>query len=422
MINIHKMRSLLLCIAAVVLCFPLYAQEHYRTMTKSQQVRTLQVNVAGQQLGRPIIELNGNESILIQFDEMSHNIKNYSYSIHHCNADWTLSNLTDMEAVDGMPTAYLTDNASSFNTTFLFTHYTLSFPNANTRMKVSGNYMVKIYEDNDPDKLVAIACFSVVEPKIAIQASLRGNADNEFNGRYQQLEFTIDNSQFPVRDVFSELKVTVRQNDRIDNQVTDVKPTFTASGLQSYVHNPALIFEGGNEYRRFDCSSIYTYGVGVDNVRFISPYYHVTLFPDAKRAGKAYGKDDDVNGRFVVNLQNAADDQLDADYVFVHFSLPTDQPFFEGSLYLLGDMTENMFTPENRLEYNGQHNAYEKTLLLKQGGYNYQYVFVPKGGTKGSLQQVEGSYWQTSNEYDIYVYYKGWNDRYDRLVGVKMIE
>lgn len=398
------------------------AQEPFRTMPLSDHIKTLQVGVAGQKLSLPVIRLNDADAICVQFDEMSHDSKNYFYSIHHCNADWTLSNITDMEAIDGSSTGMITNYANSFNTTFLYTHYSVRFPNDQMRFKISGNYRVTIYEDNDPSKAVAVACFSVVDPKVSITGTVRGNTDMEINRRMQQLDFYIDNGQFPIRDVFSELKVLVRQNGRQDNQVFGIQPSYTTSSKQSYVNNRALIFEGGNEYRSFDCSSIYTFGSGVEDIRYFAPYYHATLYPDVSRAGKAYEKLSDANGRYVINLQNYDNDSVTADYVSVHFSIPTENPFFEGSLYICGDLNYNLFDRSNRMEYNAQHNAYEQTLLLKQGGYNYMYAFVKKGESTGSLQQMEGSLWQTSNEYVIYAYYRGWGERYDRLIGVQVVE
>lgn len=398
------------------------AQEYFRTMPVSDRIKTLQVGVDGEKLSLPVIPLNGTGAISVQFDEMSHEVKNYYYSIHHCNADWTPSSILDMEAVDGVPVGLISDYEPSINTTFLYTHYSVKFPNDQVKFKLSGNYRVMIFEDNNPDKLVAVACFSVVDPKVSVTATVRGNTDVEINRRMQQLDFEIDNSQFPVKDVFSELKVLVRQNRRYDNQVFDVKPSYTTPTKQRYVNNPSLIFEGGNEYRSFDCSSVYTFGGGVENIRYFAPYYHVSLYPDAPRAGKAYEKLSDVNGRYVVGVQEYEDDEKTADYMLVHFSIPTEKPFFEGSLYLSGDLNYNLFDRNVRMEYNAQHNAYEQTVLLKQGGYNYMYAFVKKGETSGSLLPFEGSLWQTSNEYEIYTYYRGWGQRYDQLIGVQVVE
>ncbi|MDP4204052.1 MAG: DUF5103 domain-containing protein, partial [Bacteroidota bacterium] len=193
-------RLLLVCFFVATLCVS--AQEHYRTMPLAENIKTLQVGIDGQKLSLPVIRLDDTDRICVKFDEMSHDRKNYYYSIRHCNADWTLSNITEMEAIDGSSTGTINDFESSFNTTFLYTHYAIRFPNDQVKFKISGNYRVTIYEDNNPDKVVAVACFSVVEPKVSIEGTIRGNTDLEINRRYQQLDFSVDNSRFPIKDVF----------------------------------------------------------------------------------------------------------------------------------------------------------------------------------------------------------------------------
>lgn len=406
---------------SALLSWYVMAQAPFYTHPVSGQIKTLQVNVEGAPMSLPIIALNSQKDILIQFDEMSHDSKNYYYSIKHCDANWQLSDVSDMEAINGFQTGTITESALSVNTTFLYTHYWLRFPNDNTSMKLSGNYVVTIYEDNDPDKVVAYACFSVVDPHVAINGSVRGNTDTEMNGRYQQLDFTVDNSNFPIRDVFSEMHVLVRQNDRRDNEVYNLQPTYSTQTLQTFSNNKALIFEGGNSYRQFDISSVYLAAIGVKGIQYIAPAYHATLNDDPIRAGRSFEKEPDVHGNYLINIQNHSDSDIEADYMYVHFTLPDDHPLFEGSLYLSGNFVYNQFNDSDRLDYNGQQQAYDKTLLLKQGGYNYLYLYVPKGDSVGSTLPIEGSYWQTDNQYAIYVYYRPMGSRYDQLIGFKTI-
>jgi hypothetical protein len=74
------------------------------------------------------------------------------------------------------------------------------------------------------------------------------------------------------------------------------------------------------------------------------------------------------------------------------------------------------------LKYDATEGKYFQRLLLKQGGYNYQYWFVPKGSQKATVARVDGSYWQTENDYIVYVYHRAWGERYDKLVGMKVIK
>jgi hypothetical protein len=71
--------------------------------------------------------------------------------------------------------------------------------------------------------------------------------------------------------------------------------------------------------------------------------------------------------------------------------------------------------------WNFNTSAYELTLLLKQGYYNYQYVYVPQGATSADHTNIEGSFWQTENDYLLFVYYSDFSARYDRLVGFRLV-
>ncbi len=400
----------------------LAAQVVYRTQTFNPDIKTLKVGITGEKLLLPIINLEGSETVQISFDEMSHEAHSYSYKVLHCNADWTPSNLSTTEYLNGFTTGNITDYELSLNTTFLYTHYMFNLPNDDMSFKISGNYVVLIYEDNLPDKPIAQACFSIVDPKVNITASLRGNTDTELDGRLQQIDFEVLLNGYTVRDQSSEIKIVVRQNNRTDNEVTDLKPTFLSGSKLSYINNKALIFEGGNEYHRFDISSVYAAGEGVETIKYIQPHYDAFLYPNKVQTSKSYMQEQDVNGKYIINLQGSDDDDTEADYMYVHFFLPVNQPFFDGLLYLGGEFNHNLLNDESRLKYDAGENTYYQTILLKQGGYNYQYWFVPKGETKGSAQRVDGSYWQTRNEYTIYVYHRPWGERYDKLIGVKDFE
>jgi hypothetical protein len=340
----------------------------------------------------------------------------------HCNADWTPSDLNSFEYLKGFTTANITDRTTSLNTTYLYTHYSFQFPNSDFEFKISGNYVVIIYEDNQVDKPIAQACFSIVEPRVSISGVVRGNTDFELSGKSQQLDFDLALNGYSVRDASADLKIVVRQNNRFDNQVTDLKPTYFTGQKLSYVNKRELIFEGGNEYHRFDISSVYAAGEGISSIRYNQPHYDATLDDNKIQTSKSYTYDQDVNGRFVINMQNATDDDTEADYMMVHFQLPIKQPFFDGQLYLGGEFNYNLMDDAVRLKYDNATESYYQNVLLKQGGYNYQYWFVPKGETKASPARVDGSYWQTNNEYTIYVYHRPWGERYDKLVGVKTVK
>ncbi|MDR2854426.1 MAG: DUF5103 domain-containing protein, partial [Prevotellaceae bacterium] len=212
----------------------------------------------------------------------------------------------------------------------------------------------------------------------------------------------------------------VRQNERIDNQVTNLQPTYFSSSKLSFINNRKLIFEGGNEYHRFDVSSVYAASYGLAGVHYNRDAYDAYLVPYTRPSTYLY--EPDVNGKFLINFQEAFSDiDTEADYVRVHFAFDA-APFFDGQMYVGGDWNYNLQDNNSRMQYVVEDKQYTLTAFLKQGGYNYQYWFVPKNQTVATTTRTDGSFWQTQNEYTIYVYHRAWGERYDKLIGVQVIE
>lgn len=415
------MRKILAVLFGTIVSYNCLSQT-FHTKSLSANIKTVQSYILDNPLSLPIIDLNGSEQILISFDELSYETKNFYYSIIHCNADWTKSDLAEIEYLDGFSNGVINEAYQSLNTTVLYTNYRLKIPNDELRFKCSGNYAVVIYEDGNRDEVKAIACFSVVEPLLSIDAHVKGNTDIEINKRYQQLDFSIEHTGVRIQDPFSDLKVVVKQNNRDDNKVSNIKPTYTSTFKQTYCNNPALIFEGGNEYRSIDFSSEYTYGNGIERIVFDHTYQHVILSNDKQRNDVTYLFNEDVNGKYIVHRQFSDEVDYEADYMWVHFSLCVEKPFFAGSIFISGDFVGNELKAQTRMDYNAENNCYEKALLVKQGGINYQYLYVPKNDSIGKLEPIEGSFWQTKNEYQIFIYYRPRGERYDRLIGWKNVQ
>lgn len=416
------MRKVLILLA-IIIYINGFSQQAFRTAVFNPDIRTLQILPVGEKYLPPVITLNSDERLEVKFDEMSHEAHNYGYKITHCNADWTPSGLLTTEYLSGYTTANITEYILSQNTTFLYTHYRFQLPNDEIQFKVSGNYVVQIYEDNQQDKPLAQACFSIVEPRVSISAKVRGNTDTELNNRLQQLDFEVVLNGVNVREASTEVKVLIRQNNRIDNEVSGIQATYISGNKLSYINNKELIFEGGNEFHRFDISSVYAASEGIDEIKYVQPHYEVFLTPDKIQTSRNYMHEFDVNGKFVINYQEAmSDSNYEADYMWVNFRLPAKSPFFDGQVYLGGDFNYNIYDGRTRMMYDNDSQQYYQKVLLKQGGYNYQHRFVPKNSKKAFVERVDGSYWQTGNEYSIYIYHRGWGERYDKLVGVKQIQ
>lgn len=417
------MKKIGLIVAFIALATGMYAQTH--AFTFDEHIRTLRAlpSRAFLELKDGIIDgSDPNNTLHISFDEMSHDVHFYTYTVQMANGEMTSS-----EYLQGFTTKDITDYEHSINTSREYTHYWLDFPNEDMQLTKSGQYRLTIYEDGNPDNPVAAVLFYVVEPMVSIEARVRANTDIEFNGRYQQVDIDINTTALGLRDP-REVRVEVTQNNRMDNAVELKQPSYFEPNRLRYINNKALIFEGGNEYHHFDAFSCFYAGTGIDRMVYENGDYHALLFSNEVAQGQ-YIHEYDSDGRFVVNAERTNDADTEAEYVWAHWSLPVDKPWFDGAVYVGGELFDNEMGLRNRMQYDAEAKCYWLTALVKQGGYDYQYWFKGKptsnpslkGGEKGvTIQCVDGSYWQTENEYAVYVYWRPFGARYERLVGVQI--
>ena len=426
----------------ILLLLGLEVHAQYHTQILDSNIRTLRMRYVMEasepsgNLSRPYLVLpesgviDGSEednTLEISFDELSHDIKQYTYCVLHCDRNWNVSQINSYEYLDGFTTNDIVDYELSNNTQQEYTHYWLEFPNADMQLKASGNYVLQIYLDGDQEQVVAEVCFQVVEPIAEINVNLRHNTDIELSGRYQQLDIDVNTSQLALHDV-QNVALVVTQNGRLDNRVVVDKPTFVEPNRLRYTNQKILIFEGGNEFRRFDTYSTYYAGYHVDRILYQQGDYHAILDEDmvrgtmavgAGREGLGYLSDVDANGQWVVNCEKTDYPDVDAEYMWVHFTLPVKQPLMNMQVFVGGDLFYNTFTMANMMQYDAENKCYYLYAYIKQGGYNYMY-YILGANENTNLLPIEGSHWQTRNEYAIDVYFRPFGARYDRLVGKKI--
>ena len=376
----------------------------------SDKINTLRVVVNGDWERPPMVDLTSTEPIEFSFDEMSHRYNRFTYHITHCDAQWEPSDLIESEYMDGFNDQPVEKWQNSLNTTFDYTHYTITLPSNDVSLKISGNYRLSIQEDGHE---VAWFRFLVSENKHNISATVSGNTDIDTHKAHQQLDMGISLNGLNVTDPDREIYTVIMQNLRSDNAVINPKPTYNTGNRLTFEHCRELIFPAGNEFRRFEVVNMYDYNMNVDRIAFHDPFYHATLMQDKRHT--AYSFDHDHNGRYLIRYNQASDSDTEADYLFVHFSLPGNQ-IYGGRLYVSGHFNGGNLTSRYEMEYNALAKAYEATLLLKQGAYDYQYLWVPDGETSGLTRPSEGDWYETKNEYLILLYFRERGSRYDRLI------
>lgn len=391
---------------------------HYQNAIYKESIKSVQLFRYGNVLSNPVIELESDAQLVLKFDDLSEEVQQYSYTIVHCDVNWNESFISQSEYLSGFPDNPLTDYAMSFNTNVKFVNYQLVLPNEDCKPKYSGNYALVVFGANNRDDLVLIQRFYVVEPIVRIDALVKKATFDPFNGENQEVDFKIYNNKLKLLNPREDMKVVLMQNRRWDNAIRDLKPNFIREGVLDYDYNRENVFSGGNEFRYFDIRTTRYNGENVQDIKFFRPVYHVTLMPDVVRRGKNYFPYKEMNGNFVVESQDRVTDyDTECDYVFVHFFLPMGSRLVGGTVNVFGALTGWNANKTNEMKWNFSRAGYELTMLLKQGYYNYQYVYVPEGAKKADAVNLEGSYYLTENEYQIFAYYRDLASRYDRLVG-----
>lgn len=419
----------------------LYAGEVTRVLNR--HIASLRVQYLSEALSdtkydpvRPFLTLTGElidgsepeNTLEISFDELSHDIMQYAYTVHHLTADFVRDDLSTFDYVRGFTRSDITNYSTSLNTAVNYTHYSFTFPNEDMQLLISGNYMLTIYDVSvGEEQPVATVVFSVVEPLVKPQASVTPNTTVEISGRYQQVNIDLPTDALHMVSP-TDVRLLIRQNGRLDNQVYAPYPTYIEANRLRWKDHSKLVFEGGNEYRHLDIWSTYFAGNNVDRIAYDRNDYHAFLYADpvrgtwsehADRCGVPYMHEYDHNGTCIINAERCNDIDTEAEYMYVHWTLPMAQPVLDGVIYIGGDVFHNQMVPSlNRMLYDNDNHCYYFNALLKQGGYDYQYWLKRKGEPSATLLQTEGSHWQTENVYTIYVYFRSVSDRYDRLIGL----
>ena len=383
----------------------------------ADNIRTVEMYRDGWKLSNPIITLKSDEQLVFTFDDLNNEQSNYYYTIFHCDRDWQLSEMHQEEYLNSFFDFPITDMEYSANTTVHYVNYILRLPNENVPILYSGNYALVVFNKDKPDQPLITWRFFVVEPKVNINARIRRATYDPMNGQNQEIDFIIDYGNFAIQDPSSDLKVIVTQNNRTDNAITNLKPLFMSDGRLEYDYNQENVFKGVNEFRTFEIRGIKYPGEGVAEVAYFDPLYHATLIPDHIRTQKPYVYNKDINGNFYIEAYNSNYPDIECDYQMVHFTLDLDQPLFGGGVYVFGKLTNWQCNKSNKMIWSFERKQYELTLLLKQGYYNFMYGFKNDDETVVKCENLEGSHYETENEYQIYVYYGRITDRYDQLIG-----
>jgi hypothetical protein len=376
----------------------------------------------GNQLAYPVISPGAGSLLELQFDDLDADVKNYYYTYQLCNADWKPVEISTFDYIQGFAQSQITDYHYSSVALVRYTHYHVSLPENNSRIILSGNYILKVYLNNDTSQIAFTKRLLVVQNAVAISAKIVQTQNPQFSGTHQKLEFNVNSKSLSISSPFQQLHVVILQNNRWDNAIYMGDPSFYSGTNFQYNSDDIPVFPGGNQWRYIDLQSFRFQSDRIARADYQKNATVLFAKPDKDRSGQAYIFYADVNGAYYLQTTDLVDPYYQTDYARVHFSFvpPDKTPFDDKDVYLLGEFTGYKINESTRLNFNALTGSYEGSALLKMGVYNYAYVTLSRHDPSPapSFEFTEGNYFETENNYDILVYYRPLGGRADQLVGM----
>ncbi|UOX34394.1 DUF5103 domain-containing protein [Flavobacterium sediminilitoris] len=361
----------------------------------------------------PFFKLGDNFEL--QFDDLFGNEADYYYTITQYNYDWTPSSLAKVEYLNGMDNQRIITYENSFNTLQLYSHYRQQFPNKFNRITKTGNYIIKVF--NDEQEIVFSRRFIVYDESVSVASEVRRARDFESINEKQNIELSIKYGDLVLQNPINNVKISIFKNGNWENSISNIKPQYTIGTELIYRYNKETQFWAGNEFYTLDNSQIRVTNNSVGRVTS-GDIYNSHLYTNNARKNSVYTYFPDFNGNFVVLNSNAENSQIEADYSWVYFTLNAPDFFDRENIYITGMFNNYVMNEENKMAYNKESGLYEKAILIKQGYTNYQYTIANKNKEIDYKNAIDGNFYQTENNYTILVYYRGNNDRYDSVIGI----
>lgn len=386
-------------------------------------IKTVRLYNYGNQLALPILNLNTSDQVELHFDDLQGDVKYYYYTFQICDREWNPINLSQFDYLKGFTQMRINNYRFSSIAFTKYTHYQAVIPDRNSYPIRSGNYLVKVFLDGDTSKVAFTKRLLVVDNKSTIAARITQPFSPQYFRTHQRIEFNVNINGLNTFSAAQQVKVVVLQNNRWDNAVTNIAPTFVRGNSLEYNTENNLIFPAGKEWRWLDLRDFHLQTDRVKTADYKKSSTKIFVRTDHERATERYVYYRDINGMYIVETTQSINPFWQSDYATVHFSFlsPDSIPYAGKNVYLFGQLTNYAFTDSTKMQFNPDKGVYETDLFLKQGYYSYTYIIADKNNF-ANRQEVDGNYFEAENTYTILVYYKSFNGRSDELIGAATID
>jgi len=377
----------------------------------SQNIKSIQLRPLQENNYSSIVPLG--TVLELSFDDLEADQKEYSYKITHMDYDWKKSDIFSNEYIEGFQENNINTYENSFNTLKNYTNYRVQIPNRNTRITKSGNYLLSVLDDSN--EVVFTRKFTLYERKSTVGVRALRSRNTAKSNQKQTVHFTINYNSNEIKNPTQEVKVVVLQNENWNSAISNLTPQFFKRNQLVYKYYNKADFWSGNEYFHFDNKQIRNSTVQIATVEK-KEIYNSYLYLQEKRNSKSYTYFPDINGQFVIRATEGANMFTEADYSRIHFSLQSEE-IKNKEVYVYGAFNNFRLTTNNKMTYNKRQGVYETSMLLKQGFYNYTFATLEDNNVV-NLHEINGSFFQTENEYKVIVYQKAFGDNYYKAIGV----